>query len=94
MKVGALKVDLILQTGELSGALDELSKGLASHGVSMTPELDGYIASWIGAHTVTSIGSRVSELSRRLSEYECVRHEAPDYECEECQGHMSPDPRA
>lgn len=94
MKVGAIKTEVILEVGNFSQAALGLFKGLASHGVSMTPELNGYIVEWLKAHTVTSIGSRVTELSRRLSEYECVQHEATDYECDECSRHLSSDPRA
>lgn len=86
-----LKTELFIATGGLVKALEYLRTGLVSHGVEMTPELEGFICDWVKCNTVTSTGSRITDLSRRLSEYECVDHETPDAECEDCSRLVSDD---
>ena len=84
-KMTEMKVELVLETGNLVDALKVLSEGLESHGVKLTPDASEFFADWIRSNAVTSVGAKISELSRRLSQYECVYHESPVDGCDDCE---------
>jgi len=84
MNLNELKVELVLETGNLVDALKTFIEGLQSNGVVLTDDASEFLADWMKCNTVTDVGAKISELSRRLSQYECVYHESPVDGCDDC----------